>query len=172
MRTPITAEVVATENAHLVDLVEPTDSLSFLVEYRPTEEGRLVLIQVDNFGNKMDLVPQPFSVRTTVHEYPGSKSVVFLNKQIGTMDPNFKILFSNFADQGLYLHYPHRKGSVPKLVTKQGSLRFADGCLDEYRNLVYFICEDHTNTTNVLNYLVSFSLKDYSIKVIASGLKK
>eukprot|EP01132_Coremiostelium_polycephalum_P001205 gene1205-1521_t len=169
-RTPFTAEMVATENAHLVDLIEPTDTLSFLVEYRPTENGRLVLVQIDQFGNKFDLVPSPFSVRTTVHEYPGSNSVVFLNKPIGNKDPNFKILFSNFVDQGLYLHYPHRSGSVPTLVTKPGSpLRFADGSLDEMRNLVYYVCEDHTNTSNVLNYLVSFSLKDYSIKIIASG---
>jgi dipeptidyl aminopeptidase/acylaminoacyl peptidase len=107
-------------------LVEATVGLSFplavgdrryWLESRPSEQGRVVIVERDESGTVEDAIPPGFSVRTLVHEYGGRCSTV-----VGRT-----IIFSNFEDQRLYRVDP---GAAPVPITPEPprprSIRYAD----------------------------------------------
>eukprot|EP01133_Synstelium_polycarpum_P005301 gene5301-6146_t len=169
-RSPFSAEVVTGDTNFLHATYEPTSDLSFWLEGRPDQSGRFVLVQVDNFGNKMDLIPEDFNSRSSVYEYGGSP-VVFLTKPRSANDPLFKIIFSNFKDQNLYIHYPHVPNFRPFMVTnfKNETLRFVDGIHDEKRNRIIYVAERHISSKVVNNFLMSIDLKTYELKTLVEG---
>jgi dipeptidyl aminopeptidase/acylaminoacyl peptidase len=85
-------------------------------EGRPAEGGRSVLMRGAPSSDPVELTPQGFDVRTTVHEYGGGAYLIHR----GTA------LFSNFADQRLYRQDP---GGDPVPITpgSGGRDRYADG---------------------------------------------
>lgn len=62
-------------------------------ELRPSENGRSVVVQLSQGGEKRDMTPDNFSVRTRVHEYGGAPFTVHEGK----------IYFVNDKDQRIYL---------------------------------------------------------------------
>ena len=79
-------------------------------ESRPAEAGRQVIVRWQPGRDPVDILPAPFSARTTVHEYGGGAFCV----AGGT------VFFSNFDDQRLY-----RLDADPRPITEPGA-RYAD----------------------------------------------
>jgi hypothetical protein len=116
--SPITAEAIT---AGQVGLAEPRlegDS-AYWLEARPQEAGRTVLVRRTPAGDRQDLTPAPFNVRTRVHEYGGGAYAV----------RDGVIVAANFADQRLYRI---GQGAAPEPLTPEsaGKLRYADLELD------------------------------------------
>lgn len=65
---------------------------------RPEQGGRITLWQVDGDTGQVqrELIPPPYNVRSRVHEYGGSAWLLL-------EEPEPRIVFTNFADQRLYL---------------------------------------------------------------------
>ena len=74
-RSPITAEAIT---AGQVGLAEPRldGGSAYWLEARPQEAGRTVLVRRTPAGERQDLTPAPFNVRTRVHEYGGGAYAV------------------------------------------------------------------------------------------------
>ena len=89
--SPISAEMVAQAGVRLsAPWLE--DGVVWWLEGRAAEAGRVVLVRRDPDGERVDVVPEGFNVRTSVHEYGGGaycihEGVAFV---------------SNFDDQRLY----------------------------------------------------------------------
>jgi len=103
-----------------------------------------------------DVIAQPFSARTRVHEYGGGSWVV----SGGT------IFFSNDQSRGgglppdrrLYRRDPG--ASLPVPITPEGAWRFADGTIDRLRNRWIGVREDHTDSARAYpdNSIVAIDL--------------
>ena len=149
-KSPLTADLIVAE---LIGLGSPYfyGNDIYWLELRPAEDGRQVLVRRTTDGRTQDLTPQPFNVRTRVHEYGGRCFVV---SQDGT------IYFSNYADQRLYRQRP---GDAPEPFTPEAELRYADPVIDEARRRLICVREDHTDPSHeAVNTLVSISLDDGS----------
>jgi hypothetical protein len=108
-RSPISADLVVAGSLRLGQPVWEGQDL-YWIEGRPQEKGRNVLRRRLANGKVEELTPEPFNVRTRVHEYGGgaywvSEGVVY---------------FCNFADQRLYYlspaggdPAPHRSWPLP-----------------------------------------------------------
>ncbi|MBV9101155.1 MAG: S9 family peptidase [Candidatus Dormibacteraeota bacterium] len=102
----------------------------FWIEGRPAEKGRCVVVRhVD--GANHDMLPEPFSARTRVHEYGGGA----LHVAGGT------VYFSNAPDRRLYAM---ESDAAPRPLTPDlGDVRYADMRLDSTRDRLVVVCEDH-----------------------------
>ena len=114
-RSPISAEKVS---AGSVSLSQPwlEDGSVYWQEGRPAEGGRSVLMRGDPFSDPVELTPEGFNVRTTVHEYGGGAYLIHRRTAF----------FSNFADQRLYRQDP-AGDPVPITPESGGRDRYADG---------------------------------------------
>ncbi|MEZ4488278.1 MAG: prolyl oligopeptidase family serine peptidase [Cyanobacteriota/Melainabacteria group bacterium] len=139
--SPIKADDIAGGTLRLGQLLVDSGSIYWL-EGRPKEGGRVGLMRRRPDGVLEDLLPEPYNVRTLVHEYGGcaflpSKNLVF---------------FTNYSDQCIYLldldaashpkPHPNSKQSCIQ-ITAAGPYRYADMVLDETRRKLYCIVEQH-----------------------------
>jgi dipeptidyl aminopeptidase/acylaminoacyl peptidase len=85
----------------------------FWSEGRPAEAGRQVIVRWVPGQDPVDVLPAPYSARTTVHEYGGGAFCV----------SGDTVFFSNFDDQRLWRADPGRE---PSPITPEGA-RYADG---------------------------------------------
>src|SRR5688572_22021668 len=102
-KSPITADLVAGGEVGLEQVRLDGDHI-YWIERRPQEGGRKVTVRRSADGQVTDVTPAPFNVRTRVHEYGGG--------DYAFSDAN--VVFSNFADQRLYLQ---STASVPRPLT-------------------------------------------------------
>jgi dipeptidyl aminopeptidase/acylaminoacyl peptidase len=144
-KSPITSDLIASGSVGLSQpLIDGSDI--YWVEMRPTEAGRSVIVRRDSSGALNDVNPPPLNARTRVHEYGGGDYTV----------RNGAVYFSNFADQRIYCS---RKAEPPKPVTPIADLRYADAVIDESRQRLICVREDHTVADReAVNTLVSISL--------------
>ncbi len=155
-KSPITSDIIVTGAIRFDSQIAVMDSDVYWVETRPAEAGRYVIVRWSPGQAASDVTPQPYNARTRVHEYGGGAFLV----------DGKTVYFSNFVDQRLYKQIP---GSKPVPVTPEGKLRFADGVVDQQRNRIICVCEDHTNEKTV-NSIVSIDLKNSDgIKLMVSG---
>jgi len=129
-KSPIEAEAIASNSLRLGEVAFDGDDLFFL-EGRPSESGRSVLVVRHKDGSMEDALPQPYNVRTLVHEYGGGAFTV----------DNGNIYFVNFKDQLLYLKKP---GFEPIAITAESKMRYADIVVDHKRNRLICVGEDHS----------------------------
>ncbi|MBS1995718.1 MAG: S9 family peptidase [Cyanobacteria bacterium SZAS LIN-2] len=139
-RSPITASMVA---AGALRLSQPyydrgEGGALYYLEGRPAEAGRQVLVKRPGAGGPLtpgapleDVTPAPVSVRTLVHEYGGGAYTV----SRGT------VFYSNYADQRVYIA-PPASAAVPLSV--EGPYRFADYFVDQKRQRLLAVMEDHS----------------------------
>ncbi|MGE0103268.1 MAG: prolyl oligopeptidase family serine peptidase [Blastocatellales bacterium] len=142
-RSPITSDLIVSGS---IGLSQPVCSGAdvYWLESRPVEKGRNVLVRRAADGTIRDLTPQPFNVRTRVHEYGGAPFALCGDE----------VVFSNFADQRLY-----RMGSEPIPITPPVDLRYADGVFDSARSRIICVREDHTGGGHEpVNTIVSVDL--------------
>jgi dipeptidyl aminopeptidase/acylaminoacyl peptidase len=103
----------------------------------------------------VEVTPQPFNARTRVHEYGGGDFAVH----------DRTVYFSNFADQRIYRRPP---GGGPQPLTPETGRRFADMVVDQARNRLIAVREDHAGREPV-NEIVAVNLDDGDETVLAAG---
>ena len=129
-KSPITADLIVNGAVGLSQpAIDGTDT--YWVELRPAEGGRQVIVKRDKLGQLTDINPQPINARTRVHEYGGGDYLV----------SNGTVYFSNFADQRLYKQVA---GETPQPITPAAEMRYADVLVDNARQRLICVREDHT----------------------------
>jgi len=129
-KSPITAQTVAAQGLRLGFPALDGDDIYWL-EGRPQEGGRNVLVKRSLDGTITDVTPRDHNVRTRVHEYGGAAYVV---------SKSF-IYYSNFADQRLYRIIG---SGTPQPITPEGKWFYADATIDEHRQRLICVREDHS----------------------------
>ena len=129
-KSPITAHTVAAQGLRLGFPALDGDDIYWL-EGRPQEGGRNVLVKRSLDGAITDVTPRDHNVRTRVHEYGGAAYVV---------SKSF-IYYSNFADQRLYRIIG---SGTPQPITPEGKWFYADATIDEHRQRLICVREDHS----------------------------
>jgi dipeptidyl aminopeptidase/acylaminoacyl peptidase len=150
-KSPINSDLIVAQSTSLSE-VRVDGAAVYWVEGRPQEQGRFVVVRGSHDGAAVDVTPQPFNVRTRVHEYGGGAWTV----ADGTL------YFSNFADSRLYRQPVG--ASVPEPLTPQPTesardWRFADGIIDRHRNRWIGVREDHTGNGMPVNAIVAVDLE-------------
>ena len=156
-QSPITADLVAGAEVGL-EQIRLDGGDTYWIERRALEGGRKTIVRRAADGQVTDVTPLPFNSRTRVHEYGGGDYAV----------SNGTIIFTNFADQRLYVI--RKPGSAPGALTPAGELRYADGVVDPWRNLFFCIREDHNGNGEAINTVVSLDLEQGGAgNVLVSG---
>ena len=147
-KSPITTDLIVQDSVSLGAIQLDGDDV-YWVEMRPAEGARNVIVRRAPDGVTEDLTPQPFNVRTRVHEYGGLCFWV----TDGT------VFFSNFSDQRVYRQEP---GESPVPITPENvDLRYADGMIDRSRNRLLCVREDHREPgREAVNTIVALDLAD------------
>lgn len=147
-KSPITTELIVEDSVSLGAMQLDGEDL-YWVEMRPQEGARNVIVRRTPDGELSDVTPEPYNVRTRVHEYGG---LCFWVK-------DGVVLFSNFADQRVYRQMP---GGQPEPITPEGvDLRYADGKIDSGRNRLVCVREDHRDAdTEAVNTVVALDIED------------
>ena len=154
-KSPITSDRIIEKSVRLGNPQIDGDDLYWL-EGRPSEGGRSVLARRRD-GLAEDVTPQPFNVRTRVHEYGGGAFIV----------DRGVVFFSNFKDQRLYRLDP---GSEPEAITPENAWRYADARVDHGRNRLIAVREDHSDTSHeAVNTIVSIPAAGGEQTVLVSG---
>lgn len=130
---------------------------TYVLESRPEEAGRVVLLRLTVDGDFEDMAPG-LDVRTRVHEYGGGAYAV----------KDGLIVFSEFV--GNRLMFKRRPGTEPVALVTDGALRFADMEIDAPRERVIAVLEDQRESaTEARNLLCAVSLVDGTVTELASG---
>ncbi len=155
-KSPITSALIVSET---VDLQEAfcDGADTYWIEGRPNEGGRSVLVKQDQNGRTTDVTPDPFNVRTRVHEYGGGAYTVV----------DGVAYCSNFSDN---LVYRHEAGRSPMAITSDSALRYADLEFDRRRNRIIGVQEDHRDAGEAANSLVGLAVDGRrEPSILASG---
>ena len=146
-KSPITSDLIVEGSVGLSQPLFEGDDI-YWVEMRPKEAGRNVIVKRSPTSASVDVNPPPFNARTRVHEYGGGDYLV--SKGI--------VCFSNFSDQRLYRQ--DSPEATPQALTAPGEMRYADSCMDQSRNRLICVREDHTREgTEAVNSIVSINLE-------------
>lgn len=155
-KSPTTSDLIVSGTIGLGEIAINGDDI-YWIEGRPSEGGRNVIVRRSPDGKITDVTPQPFNVRTRVHEYGGGAFLV----------ANSIVYFSNFADQRIYRQTIN---SEPQALTPVGDWRYADGICDRERNRLIYVREDHTAGGEAVNTIVSINLEDGDdIQILTHG---
>ena len=155
-RSPITSDVIVAESIGIGEIRLDGDDI-YWTEMRPSEGGRNVVVRRRPDGETTDVTPQPFNVRTRVHEYGGGAFIV----------SDGVVYFSNFEDQRLYRQRP---GQEPEPITPEEAVRYADGVMDSKRARIICIREDHRGEGEAVTTIVGVGLDGMdSGSVLLSG---
>lgn len=160
-RSPIDARTVAAAGRRLAAPALAGDGAVWWAEGRPTEGGRVVLVQRPAGGEPEDVTPADFNARTRAHEYGGGA---------WTLAGDEQVVFANFADQRLYRQ---RLGEQPVAITPEperpAGLRYADMRLAAGDGTVVCVREVH-GEGEAENQIVSLPLDgSEEPRVLASG---
>ncbi len=155
-KSPITSDLIVAATVGLGQIQLDSDNV-YWSEARPTEGGRNVIVRWTPDGGTTDVTPAPYNVRTRVHEYGGGSFTVSRGV----------VYFSHFPDQRLYRQ---TLDEPPHSLTPDGALRYADAIVDQRRNRLICVCEDHTiKDKEPVNTLVSVNLTTGAVYTLASG---
>jgi dipeptidyl aminopeptidase/acylaminoacyl peptidase len=140
--SPLTPEAVATGQVR-IDEVRVDGPDTYWLETRPAEAGRQALVHHDGTVAR-DVLPEPWDVRTRVHEYGG-----------GAFDVEDGVVVFSRVDDGVVFRLdPGTNEPVP--LTTAGACRF--GGLVLRGGSVYAVREDHVQTPEPANELVRIPL--------------
>jgi dienelactone hydrolase len=129
----------------------------YLLESRPEEAGRVVLLRRTPDGLVTDMAPG-LNVRTRVHEYGGGAYTV----------RDGCLVFSEFVDNRLMLK--RTPDATPVTLVADPALRFADLELDLPRDRVIAVMEDQRESViGARNLICAVSLADGAIIELTTG---
>jgi dipeptidyl aminopeptidase/acylaminoacyl peptidase len=158
-KSPISAALVAEFSNVYSEPKIAADGSVFFLEMRPSEKGRYVILRASPDGMVEDVIPPEFNARDRVHEYGGAAYAI---SRDGSM-----VFFSNFIDQRIY-HI--KKGSRATPVTSTSDVFYADFVIDEKRNQLICVQEDHRGTGEAVNCIVAIDLDaPGKVSVLVSG---
>jgi dipeptidyl aminopeptidase/acylaminoacyl peptidase len=142
--SPITADVLLNGAAHMRNQMLRWDGDDlYWSELRPSEGGRIVICRRSATGATSDVTPEGLNARSRVHEYGGGHFAV----------KNGTVYFSNYMDQRLYRQ---DAGAAPRPITPDADVRHADMLVDDARDRVVAVREDHTTgAPEAVNTIVS-----------------
>ena len=128
----------------------------FWLESRPAEQGRSVLVVMTPEGERRDLTPPPFNVRSRVHEYGGGAYCL-------TADA---VYFVNFSDQNIYRI--NADGEISQITHSGADERFADFCFDVKLERLLCVLERHSEEpeTEPENLLVAVDVASGDVTVL------
>ena len=118
--------------------------MAYWLEGRPSEGGRSVVVRGVPAPRRVDVTPEGFNARTTVHEYGGGAYVVHRGV----------VFSSNFADQRLYRQDPGAAAGADHARDRTVGIRYADGRVTPDGSLLICVRERHEDD-GVVNELVS-----------------
>jgi dipeptidyl aminopeptidase/acylaminoacyl peptidase len=129
----------------------------YWTEGRPSETGRTALMNWSTRAGSSELSQASHDIRTRAHEYGGGAFTT----------QNGRKFYIQNSDQQVYELL--EDGNSNK-ITNAEKFRYADAVVDENRNLIYVVGEDHSNPDDIQNVILRVSL-DGSGKqdIIASG---
>ena len=154
--SPISVDLAVGSARGLSEPVPDGDDV-YLLESRPEEAGRVVLLRRTPDGAVTDMAPG-LNVRTRVHEYGGGAYTV----------RGGCLVFSEFVDNRLMLK--RTPDATPVALVAEPALRFADLELDPHRDRVVAVLEDQRESAiEARNLLCAVSLADGAITELASG---
>lgn len=154
--SPLSAEALTRATRSLSEARLVGDWLYWL-ESVPAERGRVTIMRAraDAPESARVLVPEPFSVRSRVHEYGGGAYCV----------GEYSVLFSSFKDGALI---EIRDGALRPIVALEG-WRFADLNLHPEGRSVAAVAEIHAAARDPENRLVRIDLDTGAISTLARG---
>lgn len=159
-KSPISSDLIVSNFIGLSSVKIDQNNNIYWLESRPQEKGRNVIVKYNQNGEKIDLTPINFNVRTRVHEYGGGAFLITENK----------IYFSNFQDQQIYRQDLTNLDALPQPLTNSENWRFADAILDEKRQRLIAVGEHHDpNFKEPENCLVSIDLLTGNVQKIVTG---
>lgn len=143
-----------------ISIDEPviTETALYYVERRPHENGRCVIVKVSN-NTSSDILPEPYSCRSRVHEYGGGSYCV---------DDKDILYFVNDDDQDIYRIESRRI----QRITIEKDRRFADIIYDPEFNRLISVCETHTKRETlkqVINTIISIDIDSGHITTLVDG---
>jgi len=155
--SPITSDLIVSETVRLGQVVLDDES-TYWTEGRPQEGGRNVIVCCTADGKINDVTPEPFNVRSRIHEYGGGAFAVV----------DKTVYFSNYLDNQIYRQ---GMGTRPVAITSGSGRRYADFAIDEKRNRLICVVEDHSDLSQnePVNSLMSLNLVDGMTQIIAGG---
>lgn len=153
--SPITAQSLISGSIALGGVVLDGDRL-WWTEARPSEGGRVVIVQRAPDGTVQDMIPAPFNARSRVHEYGGAAATV----------AGDGVYFVDFSSQAIHWSGP---GAEPLRLTDEGPWRYAAITLDARHERLIAIRESHAGSGLPVNELVAVPLNGGSVRVLASG---
>jgi dipeptidyl aminopeptidase/acylaminoacyl peptidase len=157
--SPITSDLLVERVVRLGEVWVDGDDV-YWNEGRPAEEGRQVVVRRRADGEIVDVVPEGFSARTTVHEYGGGAYTVHAGA----------VVFSNFDDQRLWR--VDAGGGPPAPVTPEPptrwAWRYADGRIVSDGSLLVCVRERH-EAGQVVNDIVSVPVAGGDPVVVTAG---
>ncbi|MEG4440412.1 S9 family peptidase [Microcoleus sp. AT9_B5] len=155
-KSPISADLIVSGTVGLGQIAIDGDDI-YWVEGRPSEAGRSVLVRRTPDGKISDVTPHPFNVRTRVNEYGGAAFAV----------AGGVVYFSHFADQRIYVQ---TLNSQPEPLTPAANCRYADAMVDQQRNRLICVREDHAVEGEPVNTIVSINLDNgEDIQILTQG---
>ncbi len=155
-KSPISAAMLVVKSVRFGDLSIDGDTI-YWTELRPEEQGRSAIVRRTADGKIEDVLPPPFSARTTANEYGGG---AFLAAG-GT------VYFLNYADQRIWRFKP---GDEPQPLSPEGKLRFADYVLNAQRKRLIGVCEDHSaGDAEPANRIVAVDLATGQVTPLVEG---
>lgn len=156
-RSPIAAEELAAYSLIFTHIATVGDDL-YWVEARITEGGRHVLMRRDATGATSEVTPDPYDVRSRVHEYGGRAVAI---------DGDGTVYFVHFADQQLYVM---RAGDAEaSRLTPEDERRYLHPVIDRRRRRVIAVCEDHRQGGEPVNCLVAVPMAGGEPVLLARG---
>ncbi|KAL2895147.1 Acylamino-acid-releasing enzyme 1 [Bienertia sinuspersici] len=153
-KSPITADVIAGGEKRLGGIAVDGHGRLILLESRPTEGGRGVLVrEAENpETTPVDIIPKEFSVRTRAQEYGGGAFAA----------SGDAVIFSNYKDQRLYLQSIVHGDSSPSPITPDyggPTVCFADGVFDpRFRRFVTVMEDQRVSSSNPITTIAAVTL--------------
>lgn len=156
----ISAEQLASKSTRLGQIQATSNGTVYWLEGRPEEQGRGVIVRCTN-GQREDITPKPYNVRTRVHEYGGAD--FWLDDQ--------NLLFVD--DEHQQLCRQDLNSLEVKLLTaeppQKRSWRYNDGCISADSDFTICVRERHEKDA-VINELVKIPLDgSQEVTIIAEG---
>ena len=136
----------------------------YFVEARPKENGRYCIVE-QTFSSKgkpeglRDVLPDPYSARTQVHEYGGGAVV---------MGHGSSLIFSDWKTKGVYQLNPETK-EVLCIIEGDSDVYYADFSTHEVLpNELVAIREDH-RSEEIVNSIVAIDTSEKTVHVVVEG---
>ena len=155
-KSPITSDLIVSKTIGIDNIAIDRHKIYWL-EKRPQEKGRSLIVGYSPDGSTQDITPEPFSVRSKIHEYGGGAYTIKENT----------IYFSNYADGRIYRQVGASKAEP---LTDRAEKRYGDIIIDSDRDRLICVCEDRAlKDVEPQNKIISIDLSNGRVQTLIEG---